>query len=456
MSPTPGAASRSLALDRTPGDHRRSGLRQAARGRPLMSLLPWAITTPALLIAACGGQTDTEAARAPSSGGAASGGGAPASGAGTGGAAAPGCTGTGGLSSWPAFATGTGPTSVTTGDLNLDGKPDLAVANWDANAVSVLLGKGDGSFATKVDYTAAAGPVSVATGDFDLDGRLDLAVAGHADNGVRVLLGNGDGTLADPVLYATGEGPTSVATGDFNLDGKPDLAVANSTSMTGGAVTVSVLLGNGDGTFATKAEYEIGRAKSLSGMFAAVAVGDFNVDGRLDLAATNQDAYTVAVLLGNGDGTFGTKVDYATGAYPSRVAVGDFNLDSKPDLAVAISTGAASMVSVLLGNGDGTFATNVNYPTVYESSSVAVADLNLDSKPDLAVATAPVIGMGGVAVLLGNGDGTFAPKVDFATGTQSSSVAVGDFDLDGRPDLAVTDYRSSFVTVLLGKCVSWR
>jgi hypothetical protein len=346
---------------------------------------------------------------------------------------------------------------VVTGDLNLDGKPDLAVANGDANTVSVLLGKGDGSFGAKVDYAAAVGPVSVATGDFDLDGRLDLAVAGYAGKGVSVLLGNGDGTFADPVLYTTAEGPRSVAVGDFNLDGRLDLAVATAILKVTGSITVSVLLGNGDGTFATNVDYPIGVLTFGEPAGTSEAVGDFNLDGKPDLAVTNQASSTVAVLLGNGDGTFASKADYATGMYPSRVAVGDFNLDSKPDLAVA--NGDPNTASVLLGNGNGTFASKVDYAICkpgMQASSVAVGDFNQDSKPDLVAATAPVVEPSTVNVLLGNGDGSFGVKVEYSmhsTPSALAQLAVGDFDLDGKPDIAVADSLEDTVIVLLGKCM---
>jgi hypothetical protein len=264
--------------------------------------------------------------------------------------------------------------------------------------VSVLLGKGDGTFLPAQSFNAGLFPSAVAVGDFNGDGKLDLAVAGYGrylddygnyhnfDETVRVLLGKGDGTFQPAVNYAAGSGPTSVAVGDFNGDGKQDLAVANYYSS-----GVSVLLGKGDGSFLPAVNYTVG-AYPIS-----VAVGDFNGDGFLDLALANQGingAGSVSVLLGKGDGTFLPAVTYAAGSYPNSVAVGDFNGDGVPDLAVA---GLGGAVRVFLGKGDGTFPmTNFSYIAGSGSLSVAVGDFNGDSFPDLAVANSS----NGVSILL--------------------------------------------------------
>ena len=175
----------------------------------------------------------------------------------------------------------------------------------------------------------------------------------------------------------------------------------------------------------------------------SVAVGDFNGDGILDLAVANGTSNTVSVLLGNGEGTFQPAVNYPAGSGPISVAVGDFNDDGKPDLAVADSGGG---VSVLLGNGNGTFQKAGNYPAGTNPMSVAVGDLNGDGYLDLAVAN---YGSNNVSVLLGKGDGTFQTAVNYAAGTNPTSVAVGDFNGDGIPDLAVADWGGG-VSVLLG------
>jgi hypothetical protein len=338
-----------------------------------------------------------------------------------------------------AFDAGIGPTSVAVGDFNGDGKPDLAVANQGSDNVSVLLGQGDGTFLTAVSYPIGTYPLSVAVGDFNGDGKQDLAVAGGGNNGtVSVLLGNGDGSFQKAVSYAAGSQPQSVAVADFNGDGILDLAVANSTS----PGTVRVLLGQGDGTFLPAQSFPAGAGPR------SVAVGDFNGDGRPDLVVANPDSNTVSVLLGNGDGTFQPAQSFAAGIDPIAVAVGDFNGDGRLDLAVG---NWASTLRVLLGQGDGTFLPALSQAVGSILYSVAVGDLNGDGKPDLAVAnwTSDT-----VSVLVGNGDGTFQAARDFSAGTNPVFVAAGDFNGDGRSDLAVADFGSGGygqgVCVLLG------
>jgi hypothetical protein len=323
-------------------------------------------------------------------------------------------------------ASGTGPFSVAIADFNGDGKVDMAVTNGGSNNVSVLLGKGDGTFQAAVNYPAGTNPTSVTVGDFNGDGKLDLAVANNGTNTVSIFLGKGDGTFQAAVNYPTGTNPTSVAAGDFNGDGKLDLVVAN-----GGSGNVSILVGNGDGTFQTRLDYSVASAPR------SLAVGDFNGDGKLDLAVANSGSGNISIILGNGDGTFQTAVDYPAGPNSNSVAVGDFNGDGKLDLAVANDHG----VNIFLGNGDGTFPPFVAYATGIATDSVALGDFNGDGKLDLAVANSF-----SAVVLLGNGNGTFGPGMEYAAGASPVSLAVGDFNGDGRLDMAVT---GTTVSVLL-------
>lgn len=337
------------------------------------------------------------------------------------------------------YGTGPRPVSVVIEDLNGDGNPDLAVVN-STKTVSILLGNGDGTFGAKMDYGPGGpwppGCSSGVIGDLNADGKPDLAVAGMSPDSVSVLLGNGNGTFGGNTDFATGSHPFFVAIGDLNGDGKADLAVANVFSN-----TVSVLLGNGDGTFGENTAFGTGSLPY------SVAIGDLNGDGRPDLVTPNNGDSTVSVLLGNGDGTFGARMDFGTGEYPASVAIGDLNGDGKQDLAVANGFGAA----VLLGNGDGTFGENTDFGTGSGSSSLAIGDLNGDAKPDLVLANwgNPESSFGSVSVLFGNSNGTFGAKIDLGTGREPYSVAIGDLNGDGNPDIAVANNYSSTVSVLL-------
>jgi len=288
-----------------------------------------------------------------------------------------------------------------------------------------------------VRFAAGAGPSSLATGKFNGDNKLDLAVVNTNSDNVSILLGNGNGTFQPDVNYSVGSSPSSVAVGDFNRDGKLDLAVANN-----GSSNVSILLGNGNGTFKPAVDYNAGQYPS------SVAVGDFNRDGKLDLAVTNMGSNNVDVLLGNGDGTFKAAVSYNVGLNPVLVVVGDFNGDGRMDLA--ITNNDSNNISILLGNGNGTFQTAKNYSAGQTPASMVVGDFNGDGRLDLAVANV-ASNNANVSVLLGNGDGTFRAPVSYATGGYEPTLVLGDLNGDGKLDLAVADIGSNDVTVLYGK-----
>jgi hypothetical protein len=340
------------------------------------------------------------------------------------------------------FTTGNSPNSVAVGDFNGDGRADMVIANsgdfpFYAGSVSVLLGNGDGSFQTAVNYATGNGTSFVAVGDFNGDGKADLAVANWSGS-VSLLLGNGNGTFQAPVSYPVGSSPYSLVVGDFNGDGKADLAVANS-----GDNTVSVLLGNGDGTLRAAVPYPAGTAPQ------SIAAGDFNGDGKTDLVLAVGGG--ISVLLGNGNGTFQNPLIYTAGQNPYSVAVGDFNGDGKADLAVANLN--SNTVSVLLGNGNGSFQPAVSYAVDTNPQCVVVGDFNGDGRLDLATANFGTFSgnVGDITVLSGRGDGTFQAAATYAAGTNPVFAAVGDFDRDGKADLAVVNVSGNNATVLLGR-----
>jgi hypothetical protein len=342
-----------------------------------------------------------------------------------------------------AYNSGVFPDFVAIGDLNGDGHPDVVLAGSDSGQVSVLLGNGDGTFQAPRTYNSGYA-FSVAIGDVNGDGYPDLVVANGEANSVSVLLGNGDGTFQAAVPYSSGGvDAVSVAIADVDGDGHPDVVVANECSGGCGGGSVSVLLGNGDGTFRMAGTYYSGPG----GNAGSVAVADVNNDGYPDLIVANY--FWVSVLLGNGDGTFQDAVPYVWGGENTNsVAVGDVNGDGRPDLVVGDFNG--DTVSVLLGNGDGTFQAPATYSSGgYMAYSVAIADVNGDGYADLAVAN---FESSSVGVLLGNGDGTFQAPVSYNSGGSiTTSVVIADVNGDGKPDLLVanacTDNCAVFGTV---------
>ncbi|HTS11528.1 MAG TPA: FG-GAP-like repeat-containing protein [Candidatus Limnocylindrales bacterium] len=331
-------------------------------------------------------------------------------------------------------------------DLNGDNKPDLILCNLSSNHVTVLVGNGDGTFPSASSYAAGAEPIGVAIADFNGDGHADIVAADNAVDGtVALLLGNGDGTLQAAPLRRSGYLPTSFAVGDLNGDGKLDLITGSVvTPAPAGTGTGVAMLGNGDGTFSVP---KIWSTSPIS----SVALADLDHDGKLDVIETNPNPGNgnLSVLLGKGDGTFQSAVNYTVGTTPEFVAVADLNGDGWTD--VVVGNRNSGNISVLLNAGNGTLNSAVNYatPATGTPESIAIGDFNGDGIPDIAVAISG-INATSIAIFLGNGDGTFQSYIEIPSGFHSSGILhiVGaDFDGDGKTDMAVTD--GNTLTVLL-------
>jgi sugar lactone lactonase YvrE len=336
------------------------------------------------------------------------------------------------------------PATVAIGDFNGDGIPDLAIANAQNGSVTIKLGNGDGTFtAVSSNPALGSGCTALAVGDFNNDGIPDLAVVDTAGN-VVILLGRGDGTFNATLASLTGGiVPSSIAVADFNGDGNLDLIVIPKSG-----TTANVLLGRGDGTFVATS---LSSTVPIAG--GTVAVGDFNGDGIPDLVIA--DGSTASVLLGKGDGTFtaAPSLPVSSSSDSGSVVVADLNGDGKLDLVVgnASNNFYSTNLMVFLGNGDGTFTqTTTSTANIGCLVSIAIADFNGDGKPDLVLTNYSP--NGAVIVLLGNGDGTFsATPSSLSVGTYPTSVAPADFDGDGRPDVAVASSYNGTMSVLLTK-----
>jgi len=362
------------------------------------------------------------------------------------------------------FATGPSPCSVAIGDIDGDGKPDVVVANNVDSTISVYRNtstSGSITFAPKVDFATGPYPSSVAIGDIDGDGKPDLVVTNRTSNTISVFRNTSvagsitTSSLAAKVDFKTGTGPLSVAIGDVDGDGRPDMVVSNfgsntisvfrNTNITG-SITAS--------SFAQKVDFTTG-----SGPY-SVAMGDIDGDGRPDVVVPNFHGNSISVFQNTSipgsitAGSFASKVDFTTGTLPNSVAIGDVDGDGKPDV-VAVSYGGTASVfknmSVSSSITTSSLAAKVDFTSGSGPFSLAIGDLDGDGKPDLAVGD---VNNNTVSVLRNTSPidsittSSFASKVDFTTGAWPYSVAIGDLDGDGKPDLAVVNLHNNSLSVL--------
>ena len=354
------------------------------------------------------------------------------------------------------YNVGIGPVALVAADFRNIGELDMAVVNEIDNSLTILVNQGAGTFLASAGSPISLGttrtgapaiPPSIASAVLTSSGFHDLLVTDPVANTVQVLLSNGDDTFKEATgsPITVGQQPSAIVTGDFNADGNLDFVVTNFTDN-----TFSLFLGNGDGTFKQATGSPFALPSAVTGPIAMLAT-DINSDGNLDLAIVDQTTNNVSILLGNGNGTFtqATNSPIAVGRSPVAIATGDVNNDSHPDLAIVNQTD--NTVSVLLGNGDGTFTAATNSPlaTGQAPTSVTIADFNADGNPDIAV-TDPQTDS--VSVFLGVGQGLFAPAFELPVGTNPTALISASLSGASLPDVAITDDPSGVagqVTVIL-------
>ena len=363
------------------------------------------------------------------------------------------------------------PEGIVTADFNNDGVADLAITDVKGSdpRARIYLGNGSGGFTAGGTQTVGINPTSIAAGDFNGDNKFDVAVANYSDRTISVLSGDGSGNLlagstfnaGAPYTVTIGGVPTNttnprpriIISGDFNSDGKADLAWTNDYDNVSGtevAGTIGIAINNGTATPFSSVTATGTIGNNPYGLIAT----DLNGDGKLDLIAANSPSTgngSISALLGNGNGTFQSAVNTTVGTRPRYFAAGDFNRDGKQDLALS-QTISDNNLRILLGNGSGGFSSQSTLSMGVEAAprGVISADFNADGYLDVAVSS---VAGDNVSIFLGSGDGNFNTRKVFAAGDAAYWMASADFDRDGLPDLAITNdsATSSSITLLLNR-----
>jgi len=332
---------------------------------------------------------------------------------------------------------------IALGDITGDGHVDIVVSRPNANGVAVLAGDGSGAFGDAALYPVSVGPAPVALADVTHDGKLDVIAANAVSANVSILPGDGAGGVGYANRHAAGSYPHSVVAVDFNDDGIPDIATANLMGS-----DVSVLLADGSGGYAAAVHYPVGDSPTW------IVAGDVDGDGHTDLVTADLGGGTVSILRGDGSGAFATAMSYGVGGTfesPYAVALGDANNDGKLDIATANTNISNESISYLAGNGDGTFAAAVLLPIgdagYYSPQSVLLSDVTGDGNADIVTAN---LGADNVSVLAGDGAGGFAAATHFATDPGPVDVVAGDLTGDDIVDLVTVNQSGQDVSVLVG------
>lgn len=362
------------------------------------------------------------------------------------------------------FLVGTDPKSVVKGDFNGDNIPDLAIANSVSSDVSIIIGDGTGSFSSPANFGIGRDPREIVTEDFNGDDILDLAVAnfstvsGNNIGDISILIGDGTGSFSSMSSFVAGRQPVSLVTGDFNGDSHIDLAVANTDASQSGRGSVSILLGDGAGSFSSPTDFFTNiRPRS-------VTVGDLDEDGILDIVTINE-SQDASVLIGDGNGGFAASRNFTIGQFgifPNSVKVGDFNEDDHLDIVTAnsgstnntsgLSIAETDGVTILLGDGSGALSAPIDFDAGFSPNAIEVSDFNGDGHLDIATAnSASFANTDDVSILFGNGNADFSSPVNFAAGNGANAISVGDFNNDDLLDLAISNQFSDDISILLGE-----